>query len=231
VLYIDASNPNLCLPIVVRNCLNLLGEQMTPVINLSLRYSEKTLMKMFLILTLITILTSCSQVRFQNRGPAAFVPSTDGDCSDAFLMAIKYKADPEDIAGDLRRFREGNELPVILDIGGEGRYVGAINLNPQPITSTTGEAGHIIPNWVPGRGDKIPFPQYSVDMIHLENAPINPATMEEMLRVMRPRGKIHLSHPHDYTDSYIEILKNYFPQEYIQRIDNGIISEVYILVP
>lgn len=154
-----------------------------------------------------------------------------GPCEDAFTMAIKYNSDPADVAQDVLNKQLDSGNPIVLDIGGEGRYAGAINLNPQPITSTTGEAGHIIPNWVPGRGDFIPLPPKTVEIIRLENAPINPATMEEMLRVMRPRGKIHLSHPKDYADSYYDNLIKYFGEENIQRIDDGIISKFNVFIP
>lgn len=187
-------------------------------------------MKLALFLFSSLIFFSCAHRSQLNRHPA-FAPSEQSICADAFTMALKYKANAEDVAQDLLLYRQEADLPIILDVGGEGRYVGAINLNPQPITSTTGEAGHIIPNWVPGRGDHIPLPEQSVDVIYLENAPLNNETMEEMLRVMRPRGKIHLSHPQDYADSYYKTLQQYFGESNIHRTNNGMISEISISVP
>src|SRR5436305_396403 len=43
--------------------------------------------------------------------------------------------------------------PVHLDIGGEGRYPGAINVNPNTTTSTAGTAGRPIPNLVQATGE------------------------------------------------------------------------------
>lgn len=188
-------------------------------------------MKNFISLLFILSFLSCAQVRSIKRAPA-FVPTNKiSSCLEPFTMALKYKANPEDIVHDLLEWRYSYDQPIILDIGGEGRYVGAINLNPQPITSTTGEAGRIIPNWVPGMGIDIPFPKKVVDIIHLENAPINTDVMWEMQRVMRPRGEIHLSHPREYADSYYEKLKSIFKDAHIERVNNGIISEFHITMP
>lgn len=188
-------------------------------------------MKSILNLIFIFNFVSCAQISVAKRAPA-FVPTNAvSECLEPFTMALKYKADPKDVAWDLMQWRHTYDQPVILDIGGEGRYFGAINLNPQPITSTTGEAGRIIPNWVPGTGNNIPLPKKSVDLIHLENAPINLDAMWEIQRVMKPRGQIHLSHPHEYADSYYENLKAVFRDAHIQRFENGISSEFRIIMP
>ena len=60
---------------------------------------------------------------------------------------------------------------------------------------------------------------------------MNIATMEEIIRVMRPRGKIHLSHPTDFVETYYDDLINYFGKDNIQRVDNGIITEFDIILP
>lgn len=188
-------------------------------------------MKNIILLIFIFALSSCAQISSVKRTPA-FAPAIDsGVCVEPFTMALKYKANPIDVAEDMLIHRQDYDLPVILDIGGEGRYAGAINLNPQPITSTTGEAGRIIPNWVPGTGNSIPLPKKVVDVLHIENAPINIDVMWEMQRVMRPRGKIHLSHPYEYADSYYKNLKEVFKDSHIQRQENGIVSEFYITLP
>lgn len=191
-------------------------------------------MKSILFLVYIFSFVSCAQltqVKQINRAPAFAPTSETGLCIEAFTMALKYKANPIDIAEDLMSYRHELNQPVILDIGGEGRYAGAINLNPQPITSTTGEAGRIIPNWVPGTGNNIPLPKKVVDIIHLENAPINVDAMWEIQRVMKPRGQIYLSHPHEYADKYYDNLKQVFKDAHIERVDSGIISEFRISMP
>jgi hypothetical protein len=88
--------------------------------------------------------------------------------------------------------------PVHIDIGGEGRYPNAINVNPNTNTSTTGTAGRTIPNRVPGRGESLPFGARHADGISLENAPITAQTAAEIARVIKPGGSIRLVSPSDY---------------------------------
>jgi len=95
---------------------------------------------------------------------------------------------------------------VHIDVGGEGRYPGAINLNPGRTTSTTGTPGRPIPNLVRGRGEQMPFGNRTADIVSVENAPIRPAgfrdplgnptpgTAAEIARVVKPGGEIRLTH-------------------------------------
>jgi hypothetical protein len=85
----------------------------------------------------------------------------------------------------------------VIDIGGEGRHAGALNVNPSKVTSTTGAAGRPIPNHVPFDGKRLPFADQSVDVIHLENAPIRPETIAEIKRVLRLGGDVRLVGPED----------------------------------
>ncbi|QVL30338.1 methyltransferase domain-containing protein [Telmatocola sphagniphila] len=87
------------------------------------------------------------------------------------------------------------EKIVKIDIGGEGRNPGAINVNPSETTTTTGGWGRPIPNRVPGKGEKLPFADQSVDVIFLENAPIRPGTISEIQRVLKPGGEVRLVGP------------------------------------
>ncbi|MBL6990273.1 MAG: hypothetical protein ISR65_10865 [Bacteriovoracaceae bacterium] len=75
-----------------------------------------------------------------------------------------------------------HRLPIHVDIGGEGRYKNAINLNPQGVTTDTPRRP--IPFWVKGYGQNMPFEDQTVDRITIENTPINPETILEMLRVI-----------------------------------------------
>ena len=93
---------------------------------------------------------------------------------------------------------DGSKGPVHIDIGGEGRYPNAINVNPNTTTSTTGTAGRTIPNHVPGRGERLPFGARNADGISLENAPITAQTAAEIARVIKPGGSIRLVSPSDY---------------------------------
>ena len=108
--------------------------------------------------------------------------------------------------------RSKNKL-IILDIGGEGRYPEAINLNPFHLTSTTGEPGRPIPYWLEGVGEYIPLPDKSVDIIYLENTPVFQDTLREILRVIRPRGNISFYHPKDYSDKILTIVEKLFKGE------------------
>lgn len=109
----------------------------------------------------------------------------------AAVAAIPGPADEAALAGAAARRR------VIIDIGGEGRYAGAINLNPGRFTTTTGVPGRSIPNLVRGRGEALPFRSNAADTIILENAPIRAQTASEIGRVIRSGGEVRLLHPAD----------------------------------
>ena len=83
---------------------------------------------------------------------------------------------------------------IHIDIGGEGRYFNAINLNPSEI----GTSGSQIPDLVLGVGEQLPFRTKSADFITLENTPIRPGASEGIARVIKPGGQILLFHPTVY---------------------------------
>lgn len=85
-----------------------------------------------------------------------------------------------------------------VDIGGEGRYPGAINVNPMGSTSTTGVAGRPIPDLVLGRGEQLPIASGTVDRVTVESAPLRPGAADEIARVLRPGGTVRLLHPTGY---------------------------------
>jgi hypothetical protein len=89
-------------------------------------------------------------------------------------------------------------VTVHLDIGGEGRYPGALNVNPFGLTSTTGTPGREIPNLVVGRGEALPIADHVADLVTVESAPIRPGAAEEIARVLRPGGEVRLLHPAGY---------------------------------
>lgn len=89
---------------------------------------------------------------------------------------------------------------VHIDIGGEGRYPGAVNVNPQPGTSYAGPLGPAktpIPNRVAGFGEKLPQANHSADLITVENTPLRPGSPAEIARVIKPGGEIRLQHHPD----------------------------------
>jgi SAM-dependent methyltransferase len=85
-----------------------------------------------------------------------------------------------------------------IDVGGEGRFSTAYNLNPRTTTTTTGIPGQPIPNLVLGVGERMPFPDHSANLITIENAPIRPRAASELARVIKPGGTILLWHPTPY---------------------------------
>ncbi|HMC64797.1 MAG TPA: hypothetical protein VKI65_07645 [Gemmataceae bacterium] len=93
---------------------------------------------------------------------------------------------------------------IHIDIGGEGKYPAAINLNPSP-TTTIGigaPVGIPIPNHVAGIGESMPFADDFAEIITVESTPIYPATAREIARVIKPGGRIRLFHPTDSSTPY-----------------------------
>jgi hypothetical protein len=84
--------------------------------------------------------------------------------------------------------------PVILDIGGEGRHPEAWNLNPRSRKTLGQQRGDLIPRLIQGRGECIPFPNQTVDVLIVERTPLRRATLSEMLRVASPCARIILRH-------------------------------------
>ena len=85
-------------------------------------------------------------------------------------------------------------MPIVLDIGGEGKHPEAWNLNPSRIKTFGPDAGEPIPRLICGRADAIPFPEASVARILVERTPLRDSAIFEMLRVIQPRGAIVLRH-------------------------------------
>jgi hypothetical protein len=83
---------------------------------------------------------------------------------------------------------------LILDIGGEGRYPNAWNLNPRRFRTCGRLRGQPIPNWLPGRAECIPLPARSVHAIIVERTPLLPAALWEIRRVALPGTRVLLRH-------------------------------------
>ncbi|MBT5094981.1 MAG: hypothetical protein HOM21_12085 [Halobacteriovoraceae bacterium] len=162
-------------------------------------------MKNRLGLLLFLIIASCSTQPYRE-------PGSIGLAGESCRSLIHFLIDdvPHARAKALAFIEEAEQqgLAVHIDVGGEGRYLDAININPGRYTSTTGEAGRTIPRHIYGLGQDLPIPDRAVDQLTLENTPLNGPIIEEILRVMRPRGKIRLSHPRDYADSaHLELIE------------------------
>ena len=168
-------------------------------------YCTKTI-RLFLFLFLVPLLLS-------DIGYAASDIVNDADkCGPSFAKFVDQTGADNSIA-DLLEYidlRRAQNKPVVLDIGGEGRYQDAINLNPQNLTTTTGTSGRPIPLWLKGVGQSIPLPDNSVDTVYLENTPLFKDTLKEILRVIRPRGNIHLFHPKSYSDKILKMVETLF---------------------
>jgi len=85
----------------------------------------------------------------------------------------------------------------LLDIGGEGRYKFAINLNPSALKTLGPNKGDQIPNRIEGRAETIPLPNDSVEVIIMERTPLRDTAVEELVRVLAPGGTIILRHHFD----------------------------------
>jgi SAM-dependent methyltransferase len=141
-------------------------------------------------------------------------------CFTPFETYLRLHSKSEDLVKQYIKSRIKLNKKIILDIGGEGKIKGALNLNPQPLTSTANNSEDFFSNWLPGMGNSIPFQDNLVDTIYVQHAPISKKTMEEMKRVLKPGGNISLTHPKDYTDNYLNDLKEVFDNSTIKRIDD-----------
>ncbi len=82
----------------------------------------------------------------------------------------------------------------LLDVGGEGRYENAWNLNPRSLKTLGPDKGVAIPRHILGRAECILLPDRSVRQIIMERAPLRRAAVFEMVRVIVPGGTIILRH-------------------------------------
>lgn len=99
------------------------------------------------------------------------------------------------LPGELARLAAGQgPVPLVLDIGGEGRHPGAWNLNPSPVRTLAPGRGQPIPRHLAGRADAIPLPDRSVDKVIVERCPLSATALREIARVVRRPGTIVLRH-------------------------------------
>ena len=160
------------------------------------------------LLIQLLLMLSCSSTEQGRREVASnqsSVSSIEKLDSNALVNKVFDKlALPINIWEFLER-RANLGLPVILDIGGEGEYPDAINLNPKGFTSAGGKRS--IPNWLKPVGTKIPLPDKSVDHVYLENVPVDAATISEVLRVVGLRGTVRFFNSLEYSMSVYQMLK------------------------
>jgi SAM-dependent methyltransferase len=82
----------------------------------------------------------------------------------------------------------------VLDVGGEGRHRTAWNLNPRTERTVRPHRGRPIRRLIRGRGEAIPLPPDSVDVLIVERTPLRTRTLEDIRRVVKPGGWIILRH-------------------------------------
>ncbi|WP_425399204.1 methyltransferase domain-containing protein [Aeoliella sp.] len=82
----------------------------------------------------------------------------------------------------------------LLDIGGEGRYVTALNLNPNAVKTLGPEKGQPIPKRLNGRIEHIPLPDNSVQMVVVERTPLTNEAIDEINRVIADGGTLVFRH-------------------------------------
>jgi len=92
-----------------------------------------------------------------------------------------------------------NDLPFpksgfALDIGGEGRYPKAWNLNPSRVKTIGVDLGTPIPRLILGRAESIPLPTQSVDLVIVERTPLKTAAFEEIKRIILCNATVVLRH-------------------------------------
>jgi len=164
-------------------------------------------MNKFFFILILLIFTSCSSLPGRNSDNLRNYAQTDTtSCFEALDLIANDSQEARSKALNFISSKLENNEPVHIDIGGEGRYEDALNINPGKYTSTTGEPGRPIPNWVYGRSDELPLPDQSVHKLTVESAPLNDQAMVEVLRVLRPRSQINLYHPTEYAERIHKLL-------------------------
>ena len=85
-------------------------------------------------------------------------------------------------------------MGITLDIGGEGRHAGAINLNRSRHKTLGPRRGEPIPRLIVGRADALPLADRSVARVIVERTPLSQAAVAEIARVLAPGGVVILRH-------------------------------------
>jgi len=91
----------------------------------------------------------------------------------------------------------GGNTVALLDVGGEGRYATAVNLNPSAEKTLGPDKGRPIPNRIDGRAEDIPLPDSSVKAIVVERTPLKNEAIEEIARVAADNATLVFRHPVD----------------------------------
>lgn len=107
---------------------------------------------------------------------------------------------------------------MFLDVGGEGRYPEAWNLNPSAVKTLGPNRGQPIQRRIAGRAEAIPLPDNSVLKVIVERTPLRAASLHEIARVIANGGIIILRHArHPYYDPHL-LARELFPGTALTRI-------------
>lgn len=104
-----------------------------------------------------------------------------------------------------------------LDLGGEGRYPGAMNVNLERPRVGRG----LIPNHVVARGEMLPFRDGSFDLVTVENAPVSIPIQREIARVLAPGGTVIGLGPRDYWLGRGPDLARVLGAAAVEHVDDG----------
>jgi ubiquinone/menaquinone biosynthesis C-methylase UbiE len=109
-------------------------------------------------------------------------------------------------------------MPLLLDIGGEGRYAKAWNLNPSRVKTIGPQRGAPIERHIAGRAEEIPLPDGSVRWILVERTPLREAALREIARVIMPGGLIVLRHAASPTFDRHQTARGILPGRVRERV-------------
>ncbi len=97
---------------------------------------------------------------------------------------------------------------ALLDVGGEGRYATAMNLNPHGEKTLGPDKGGAIPNRIDGRVENIPLPDRSVQAIVMEKTPLRNEAIDEIARVATDDATLVFRHSVDqHSDPHGRVLE------------------------
>lgn len=104
---------------------------------------------------------------------------------------------------------------ALLDVGGEGRYATAINLNPSAEKTLGPDKGQPIPCRIGGRAEDIPLDDKSVETIVVERTPLRNDAIAELARVAADGATMVFRH---WVDEFSD------PHQRIRRMIDGDVS-------
>lgn len=109
------------------------------------------------------------------------------------------------------------ERPFVIDIGGEGRYVRALNVNPRRVKTFGPERGRPIPRLIVGRAESVPLPNQCADSIIVERTPLSRGALCEIARLAKLGAIIVLRHARAFGIDPHQLARRVLQGEYRRR--------------